>query len=78
MDVQGQDHQPNAANAGGTLSGTATRRVLKVLEAALPAAATDSAADRDEDRQAMRELFESLDPRDPAEAQLAAIAIAAA
>jgi hypothetical protein len=78
MDVHGQDHQPNAANVGGTLSGTATRRVLKELEAALPAASTDSPADRDENRQAMRELFESLNPRDPAEAQLAAIAIAAA
>ena len=78
MDVQGPDHQPNAANGGGPLSAHSHQRVLKELDAALPAGATDSPADRDENRQATRELFESLDPRDPAEAQLAAIAIAAA
>ena len=35
-------------------------------------------ADTDQSRDATRELFEALDPRDPAEAQLAAIAVAAA
>ena len=55
-----------------------SQRLLKALDATVPAGATDSQTDRDENRQATRELFESLDPRDPAEAQLAAIAIAAA
>jgi hypothetical protein len=52
--------------------------MLKGLTATAPAGATDNEADRDENRQATRELFESLNPRDPAEAQLAAIAVAAA
>ena len=54
------------------------QRLLKALDATAPTGATDSQSDRDENRQATRELFELLDPRDPAEAQLAAIGIAAA
>ena len=77
MDMQAPDHQPNAAN-GGTLSRAFATRMLKELTAATPASAADSQADGDENRQTTRDLFESLNPRDPAEAQLAAIAIAAA
>jgi hypothetical protein len=78
MDLQTTDHRARSANGGGPLSRPSVARLLKALDATAPAGATDSQADRDENRRATRELFESLDPRDPAEAQLAAIAIAAA
>ncbi len=77
MDMQAPDHPPNAAN-GGALSRAFAARMLKELSAATSAGAADSEADRDENRQTTRELFASLNPRDAAEAQLAAIAIAAA
>jgi hypothetical protein len=78
MDLQTTDHRARSANGGGPLSRPSVARLLKALDATAPAGATDGQTDRDENRQATRELFESLDPRDPAEAQLAAIAIAAA
>jgi hypothetical protein len=78
MDLQTTDHRSHSASGGGPLSRPSVERLLKALDATAPAGATDSQADRDENRRATRELFESLDPRDPAEAQLAAIAIAAA
>ena len=77
MDVPTPDNQPHtfSADDGGPLPRALVARLLKVLAAAMPA---DSEADRDENRQAAQEMFASLNPRDPAEAQLAAIAIAAA
>jgi hypothetical protein len=78
MDMQTTDHRSHSVNGGGPLSRALIQRLLKALDATVPAGVTASQADRDENRQATRELFESLDPRDPAEAQLAAIAIAAA
>jgi hypothetical protein len=77
MDMPTPDNQPHtsAADDGGLLSSILVARLLKSLAAAMPA---DSQADRDENRRATQEMFASLNPRDPAEAQLAAIAIAAA
>ncbi len=77
MDMPTPDNQPRtfSADDGGLLSRALVARLLKALAAAMPA---DSQADRDENRQAAQEMFASLNPRDPAEAQLAAIAIAAA
>ena len=72
------EHRSHSVNGGGPLSRPIVQRLLKALDATVPTGATASQSDRDENRQATRELFESLDPRDPAEAQLAAIAIAAA
>ena len=76
MDMQAPTTAPTPSMAAR--SPAHSPALLKALDAAMPAGATDSQADRDENRQATRELFESLNPRDPAEAQLAAIAIAAA
>ncbi len=78
MDMQTTDHRSHSVNGGGPLSRAAIQRLLKALDATVPAGTTDSQTDQDDNHQATRELFESLDPRDPAEAQLAAIAIAAA
>jgi hypothetical protein len=51
--------------------------LLKALAATLPAGIAELAP-RDEQLEAMRELLEGFNPRDAADAQLAAIAIAAA
>jgi hypothetical protein len=51
--------------------------LLKAIAATLPAGIADLAP-RDEQLEAMRELLEAFEPRDAADAQLAAIAIAAA
>ena len=77
MDMPTPDHQPNApppmtAVCSPTHSSRACSRRLP------PPCRHDSQAERDENQQAARELFASLNPRDPAEAQLAALAIAAA
>jgi hypothetical protein len=77
MDMQTPENQPHSssANEGSGLSRNFVECLLKALAAAMPA---DSQADRDEKWQATEDLFASLNPRDPAEAQLAAIAVAAA
>jgi hypothetical protein len=76
MDIPTPDNQPHSSSAddSGLLSRTLVARLLETLAAAMPA---DSQADRDKNRQAAQEMFASLNPRDPAGAQLAAIAIAA-
>jgi hypothetical protein len=73
MDIQTPDHTP-ARSAGNPAqpSPNFIAHLMQTLDAATPGAATD------EHQDATRELFSSLNPRDPAEAQLAAIAVAAA
>lgn len=76
MDMQTPDHQPRDPKAA--LSGALIERLLKTLIAAIPAGTGDDQATEGENRATMRELLEALDPRDAADAQLAAIGIAAA
>lgn len=66
---------PNPSNDAATR--VFIKRLLKTLATAMPNDPSDDAATREENQQAMHALFTSLNPRDPAEAQLAAIAIAA-
>ena len=68
MDIQTPDHTPpRSAGSPGQPSPNFIAHLMQTLGAAT-----------DQQRDATRELFESLDPRDPADAQLAAIAVAAA
>lgn len=68
MDIQTPDHTPpRSAGSPGQPSPNFIAHVMQTLGAAT-----------DQQRDATRELFEALDPRDPADAQLAAIAVAAA
>ncbi|MGO9998198.1 MAG: hypothetical protein ACLPKW_10705 [Acetobacteraceae bacterium] len=73
-DMQSPDQTPTnpAGKPGGRLSPNFVAQLMQTLDAAMPG------ADTDQSRGATRELFEALNPRDPAEAQLAAIAVAAA
>jgi hypothetical protein len=73
MDMHSPDRTParSAAHAGQS-SPNFIAHLLQTLDAAAPDTDTESHQD------ATRELFEALSPRDPAEAQLAVIAIAAA
>jgi hypothetical protein len=72
MDMQTPDHQ-HEPEPGSRLSQGFATRLLKDLAAIIPA----DAPDRELREQDMRELFESLQPRDAADAQLAVFAIAA-
>ena len=68
MDIQTPDHTPpRSVGSPGQPSPNFIAHVMQTLGAAT-----------DQQRDATRELFEALDPRDPADAQLAAIAVAAA
>jgi hypothetical protein len=80
MDMQIPDHATNGfpAKPVAPLSPIFCRRLHEAVAATVPAGPTDSQEVRDEYRQAVRELFESLQPGDPADAQLAALAVAAA
>src|SRR5215472_4587457 len=60
------------------LSPAVSRHLHEALAAAVPAGHDHDQARRDATRQAVRELFESLQTGDPADAQLAALAVAAA
>jgi hypothetical protein len=73
MDMQTTDHQFPTPGPSRIL----INFLLKALAATLPAGITELAP-RDEQLEVMRELLEGFDPRDGADAQLAAIAIAAA
>ena len=73
MDMQTPDQQHDPAEPASRPSPGFTERLLKDLAAIIPA----DAPDRELREQDMRELFESLQPRDAADAQLAAFAIAA-
>lgn len=73
MDMQSPDQTPacSPSNAGQP-SPNFIAHLMQTLDAATPGTGTT------EHQDATRELFEALNPRDPAEAQLAAIAVAAA
>src|SRR5215472_16634566 len=60
------------------LSPAVSRHLHEALAAAVPAGHDHDQARRDTTRQAVREIFESLQTGDPADAQLAALAVAAA
>jgi hypothetical protein len=79
MDMQTPDHAstPSPISSGGPPSRMFTTRLLKALAAATPGDADDPAA-LGEDQEAARELLDSLNPCDAADAMLAAIAVAAA
>ena len=68
---------PNLDPASGPLSGRFSHYVLKKLAAVTPGGGPADAGE-DEEQEAAHELFESLNPQDPADAVLAALAIAAA
>ncbi|HME22257.1 MAG TPA: hypothetical protein VKI44_13105 [Acetobacteraceae bacterium] len=79
MDMQTPDHPINTspADRAAPLPGIFSRCLHRALAATVPAGPADSQETRDETRQAARELLESLHPDDPADAQLAALAVAA-
>ena len=74
MDMQAPDRTPSANRAGPPSPGFVARMVKEV--AATPGATTEETTSGD--AEAIRELLDCLNPRDTADAQLAAIAIAAA
>jgi hypothetical protein len=76
MDMQTPDHTPIPSPAGPPSRGF-IKRLLQTLVAATPGATQDDIGIRSENWQLTCELFEALDPGDAADAQLAAIAIAA-
>jgi hypothetical protein len=78
MDMQTPDHTPSPTTATGPLSPSFAARMLNALAATMPGASADDADARSETWCTACELFHSLDPQDPADAQLAAIAVAAA
>jgi hypothetical protein len=78
MDMQTPDHTPSPTATTGPLSNSFATRMLNALAATMPGASTDDADARSEMWHTTCELFRSLDPQDPADAQLAAIAVAAA
>src|SRR5271165_2080836 len=77
MDMQTPDHA-SLTSPAAPLSRAVSRHLHQALAAAVPAGPDDSQATRDETRQAVRELFDALQPGDAADAQLAALAVAAA
>jgi hypothetical protein len=79
MDMHTPDHAFVASPAapGGPPSRLFIRRLLQTLAAATPGANQDDTAAWSENWQATCELFDALSPGDAADAQLAAIAIAA-
>jgi len=76
MDMQTPDFASLPSPAA--LSPAVSRHLHEALAAAVPAGHDHDQARRDATRQAVRELFESLQTGDPADAQLAALAVAAA
>lgn len=78
MTTPAPHHQPTPNPADDPFARVFAKRLLKTLAAAMPTDRSDDATSREENQQAMHALFTSLNPCDPAEAQLAAIAIAAA
>src|SRR5271165_6858719 len=80
MDMQTPDHTSLTSQAApaAPLSRAVSRHLHQALAATVPAGPDDSQATRDETRQAVRELFDALQPGDAADAQRAALAVAAA
>jgi len=79
MDLQTPDHAstPFPTSSSGPPSRMFSRRLLKILAAATPGEDDDPTA-LAESRETTRELLDSFSTRDPADAMLAAIAVAAA
>jgi hypothetical protein len=79
MDMHTPDHAttPSTADPNAQLSAAFARYVRHALADAVPIGPDDSEETRDQKRLAALELFDSLQSADPAEAQLAAIAVAA-
>lgn len=80
MDMHTPDDPPNAPTntPERPLSDIFTKRLLQSLAATMPMERRDGSPEWAEKWDATRELFDSLDPRNPADAQLAVFAIAAA
>jgi hypothetical protein len=76
MDMQIPDRRPD--HEAPAITPLFAQCLLARLAATSPADTENDAADSDANRHAITELFASLNPRDPAEAQLAVLAIAAA
>jgi hypothetical protein len=76
MDMQTPDHAPTLPAASSAPSHNFVEHLLDVLAAAAPGVSGDTSG-RARSREDARELFDALNPRDAAEAQLAAIAVAA-
>jgi hypothetical protein len=77
MDMQTPD-LASLPSSPAALSPAVSRHLNEALAATVPASPDHDQARRDTTRQAVRELFESLQTGDPADAQLAALAVAAA
>ena len=79
MDMQTPDHLISSfpTDPATPLPPVLSRCLHRALAATVPTEPTDSPETRDEKRQAAQVLFDSLHPGDPADALLAAIAIAA-
>ena len=80
MDMHTPDDPPIVPtnNLERPLSDIFTKRLLQSLAATMPMERRDGSPEWAEKWDATRELFDSLDPRNPADAQLAVFAIAAA
>jgi outer membrane biosynthesis protein TonB len=80
MDMHNPDDPPIATttNLERPLSDIFTKRLLQSLAATMPMERRDGSPEWAEKWDATRELFDSLDPQNPADAQLAVFAIAAA
>src|SRR3984885_3939771 len=79
MDMHTPDDPPIVPtnNLERPLSDIFTKRLLQSLAATMPMERRDGSPEWAEKWDATRELFDSLDPRNPADAQLAVFAIAA-
>ena len=79
MDMQTPDHLINSSPAEpkGPLPPVISRCLHRAVAATVPTEPTDSPETEDEKHRAAQVLFDSLHPGDPADALLAAIAIAA-
>lgn len=69
---------PSSIDPEGPLSRIFSKRLLQALAATMPMGYRDGSPEWAEKWDATRELFDSLNPRNPADAQLAAFGIAAA
>jgi hypothetical protein len=76
MDMPTPD--PSAIDPDGPFSRIFTKRLLQSLAATMPMGTRDGSPEWGEKWDATRELFFALNPRNPADAQLAAIGIASA
>jgi hypothetical protein len=77
-DMQTPDQAATSPAASSRPSHNFVEHLLDMLAATAPGASDDNTAGRARSREDARELFDALNPRDAAEAQLAAIAVAAA